>query len=236
MMNFAICCVAFGDEHIIEFNTLVDSLLSIDSNLVIYVSTNNMELIHPKVNAIYSDAKWNFNLKKESIKEAFKYFDTILFMDTDMFVKRDVDFSIINNFKNDGMYLTRIPHTIFKYKEGEIISIYNMMKNTQYGKYIKTIVDKTDDLAFTEEQFFVLKLSNPKQKEEFYNVWDMIYKETLHLNCHPNHIFEEGLNIFLSCKIPNIPIYSAVDDMNRLYSSFHHMNFDKTISNITTLI
>ena len=237
MINFAICCVAFGDEHINEFNKLSNVLLNLNPELNIYVCTNDASKITNKsVNTIESNAKWNFNLKKESIREAFNKFDTILFMDTDMHVRKDVDFSLLNRLEENRMYLIRKPHTIFKYKEGEQISIYGMMQNTQYGKYIQSIVNPNRKLAFVEEQFFVLKLSNIEQRESFYNVWDMIYRDTINLNCHPNHIFEEGLNIFLSCLLSNIPINYTNPDILRLYGSFTHLNFDKNISETITLI
>lgn len=238
MIDFAICCVAFGDEHIDEFNQLTESLYNVKSDLNIYIYTDNGERINDsRVNVIESDLKWNFNLKKEPIKVALLKHDTILFMDTDMYVKKDLNFNILNDFTEDGLYLTRTPHKIFKYKEGETISIHNMLHKTKYGNYVKTLVNEYGDLAFTEEQFFILKISNKEKKNDFYNVWDMIYENTKDLDCHKDSIFEEGLNIYLSCILSNTTLHEIKTSMKILYNNFVHYGNDfKKIEKTITII
>lgn len=227
MIDFGICCVAFGDEHIDEFNLLSQSLYNINPDIHIYVYTNNgSKIIDKRVYVTESNLKWNFNLKKESIKIALSKHDTILFMDTDMYVKKDLNFDILNDFIDDGLYLTRIPHKIFKYKEGETISIHNMIHKTKYGEYIKTLVNDYNDLVFTEEQFFILKLSNQDKKDKFYEIWDIIYQNTKDLNSHKDSIFEEGLNIYLACVLSDTTLHGIKTSMKILYNYFVHYGND----------
>jgi len=92
-MNYGICFLAYGEEYIKEFNIVAESLIKLNNEFKIFVVTDQPDWI---INGVYKiikvEEEFNFNLKRIVIEEALKENDTILFLDTDIFIRNGIDF------------------------------------------------------------------------------------------------------------------------------------------------
>lgn len=85
MGKFGLCFLAYGDEHITEFNNLENNL----NNYPTFVLTNNRSLISSTTsNIIETTEEFNFNLKRYAVNSAFQKYDTIVLLDTDVDIKK----------------------------------------------------------------------------------------------------------------------------------------------------
>jgi hypothetical protein len=233
-MDFAICFLAYGNEHINEFNIICNSLLTLNANLNIFVCTNDVSKINNKnINIIETAKQFNYNLKRESIKFALKKFDTILCMDTDMVLRNNIDFSIIDNLLEDGLYLTQSPYRVFRYR-GQLVSSYGILNNTNYGKLLKEYAN-TNDLYFSDEQIFVLKIKDKSKKENFINHWDYIFDNFQPIELNEYGMYE-GLNIYTSAKLSELSIHLPNTNLNTFFKSFSHYGWDVKKTNTKNLI
>jgi len=85
--------LAYGEEYIKEFNIVAESLIKLNNEFKIFVVTDQPDWI---INGVYKiikvEEEFNFNLKRIVIEEALKENDTILFLDTDIFIRNGIDF------------------------------------------------------------------------------------------------------------------------------------------------
>ena len=161
---FCFCFLAYGEEHINEFNIVAKSILKLNTNFKIIVGTDSpTDIINGVYDIIQINEGFNYNLKRVVIEHAFKEFDTILFLDTDIFIKTGVDFSILDEL-NDGMYAA------------EIVGL-DTLKDV-YGslEYMREYLDEltkiySNEFFLIHEGIFVLELKNNKQKEDFIKYW-----------------------------------------------------------------
>jgi hypothetical protein len=222
-MNFAICFLAYGDEHIDEFNLICKELLNINSNLNIFVCTNDVSKIkNKKINIIETKEKFNYNLKKEAIKCALKKFNTIVCMDTDMVLRKNINFEAIDNL-DDGLYITTSPFKNFKYKK-KLISINKILNDTEYGNSLKVYAN-TNDLYSIDEQIFILKINDLNKKNAFINHWDYIFNN-FQSNDFNQYGMYEGLNIFTAAKLSDIVIGVSTLNLNIFFDSFSHCGWE----------
>lgn len=106
MDNFGICLLAYGDEHINEFNDLILT------HPHIFVLTDDKAKIHNQsINFIETVEDFNFNLKRHVIAEAFKQYETVVLLDTDVKVTPQ-SFSNIDKLVSDGMYVKWIDNQL----------------------------------------------------------------------------------------------------------------------------
>jgi hypothetical protein len=102
-MNYALCFLAYGDEHIQEFNNLCYNLLKRDETPHIFVLTDDKSKIdNLPVSVLETREEFNFNLKRHIIEEAFKLYDTIILLDTDIEIK---SLQFMSTIDEDGMYV-----------------------------------------------------------------------------------------------------------------------------------
>jgi hypothetical protein len=236
--NFAVCYLAYDDEHINEFNYISKSLLELD-NFNIFVCTNNKYKIIQDVNIIETKEFFNFNLKRKSIEIALKKFDIILVMDTDYkIINKNIDFSFLYEL-NDGIYVKWFDNMVdFMGEKMSSSDNNNLYINKLYE--LNTI---NNELFFIDECIFLLKISDEIKKNNFIENWNNIFNETVHVQ--PNNGKNgaiEGLIIYLSCLLSGIDIYK-VDDYNKinnLFNKFYHysqeINKEKIYSINKTLI
>ena len=88
MKEFALCFLAYGDEHIKEFNKVCNKILVSHPLSNIFVLTNDKSKIdNHSINIFEKQEDFNFNLKRYIIAEAFETYDTIIMLDTDIDIK-----------------------------------------------------------------------------------------------------------------------------------------------------
>ena len=76
---YCFCFLAYGDEHIDEFNIVAKSLLKLNPEYKIIVGTDSEDKIIDGVYKIIKiDEPFNYNLKRIVIKEAFVDFNTLI--------------------------------------------------------------------------------------------------------------------------------------------------------------
>lgn len=214
---FCISFLAYGDEHINEFNIVANSLLQLDSEIKILVVTDSAEKITGNIFKIIEiDEPFNYNLKRIVIEESFKEFDTVLFLDTDVFIRNGIDFTSLNNL-SDGMYVTEI---VGLKRLKDVYGSLEYMKD--YLNELKTIYN--EELFLVHEGLFVIKISDPEQKNTFIKHWKDIDEQT-----RPHHKLAydlpgamEGLIIWISLQKSNIKVEFAEDELKKTTDLIYH--------------
>lgn len=227
MSNIGLCFLAYGEEHINEFNIISSQL----NNELIYVCTNQADLITSTPTIIINETKtFNFNLKYRAIEEAFKYHNTIVALDTDIKLNPILNTTILNNL-DDGLY-TIWKGVSQKYKN-EKISTYQLLSNTSqfkelnvYGSSLKPFGADVNNIYFFDEYLFVLKISNEDMKNKFIQTWKQIYQKTILSQPKDRHEFKlngaiESLILSLVCHKCGIPIESKTE-LKTFFNSITH--------------
>ena len=100
-MNFALCFLAYGEEHINEFNVISTKILNRTPTLPIFVLTDDKSKIdNVSIKIIETQEEFNFNLKRYVVAEAFKEYDTIILLDTDINLDSFQIISFSNQWKS----------------------------------------------------------------------------------------------------------------------------------------
>jgi hypothetical protein len=216
-MEFIFCFLAHGEEHIEEFNIVAESLLKINKNFKIFVGTDEpSEIIDGIYNTILIQEEFNFNLKRIIIEEALKEVDTIIFLDTDIFIRNGIDFSVINNLDNNTIYADEIVN-LLKLKDA-----YGSLDYMQ--EYLDILTPMIDTPLFLiHEGLFILKTTN-ETKDSFLNNWKEIDLQTRPYQKMAYGVLGamEGLIIYISLINSGIKIELAKDDIRKLYSNIAH--------------
>jgi hypothetical protein len=228
MSNLAICSLVYGNEHLFEFNRLIKSI----KNVPIYAYTNLYDIsINSKVNLIFGDLPFNFNLKRFAIKKAFKKYDTILCMDTDIVSKYnfDTEFDL-----EDGIY-TFWKGDVQMYKNTKL-SINKFINKTSEIEELNSYADglikcgaTIDNIKFFDEWAFIIKIKNEDIRNQFIDKWDDINSKTLEMQPKDRHVGElngalESLIISLAASKCNLKIYSNNIQTIPLFESLTHYN------------
>lgn len=218
MNNLSFCFLAYGDEHIKEFNHISKLLLTFGD---IFVCTDNRSKIIENVNITETSESFNYNLKRKSIEQALKKFDTILVMDTDYhLIDENINFSVFNDLL-DGLYITWIDDKVDFM--GEKISTCDI--NNKYFTKLDKLNISNNKLFFIDECVFLLKISDKNKKIKFIENWNYIFNETKDIQPNNgNNGAIEGLIIYLSCLLSNINIYKVSDykSLDKLFNNFYH--------------
>jgi hypothetical protein len=171
-MNWAIVFLACGDEHIKEFNIVAKTINELNPKLKIIVGTDTPENITANTyKTIHISEPFNYNLKRIPIREALDEFNTILFLDTDTYVRNDIDFSIMNNI-SDGLYVDDIVPPERQDRNGSI-------------EWIQNYIDKLNELwphnkpQLIPEGRFILKWNTTEQRNAFIEMWERGYNWTV---------------------------------------------------------
>lgn len=214
---FCFCFLAYGEEHIKEFNIVANSLLELNPNFKIIVGTDSpSDIIEGVYNVIQINEPFNYNLKRMVIEYSLKEFNTLLFLDTDVFVRYGVNFSILDNLE-DGMYAAEIVGL------DELRDVYGSLE------YMKEYLDElskiyTDELFLVHEGLFVLRLSDDKQKEDFIRYWKEIDIQTrsYHKLAYDLPGAMEGLIIWIAIQKSNTKIKLADGEILKLFNFISH--------------
>jgi hypothetical protein len=213
MKKYGITFLAFGEEHIKEFNNSVKCLFDLDNHLDIFVITDNEFLIENK-NVHIKEVKepFNYNLKRKCFEFAFQYHNIVVFMDTDILISGNVNLDEFGEI-NEGMYVRYVSDTANYI--GNEITISNIMK-TDYGKLIGD-----SDIKFINEFLMVLRIDDTKKRNLFVKGWDELNELTL--NHQPNNGEQgslEGLIVYAVCNRLGIKVNKI---RNWLFNNIHNI-------------
>ena len=157
MKEFALCFLAYGDEHIDEFNDVSKKILSTHPLSNIFVLTDDKSKIHNQsINIFETQEEFNFNLKRCVISEAFKTYDTIIMLDTDVDIK---SFQYISDIQLDGMYVKWIDPKLTH--KGTRLD----MRNNQYGIELSKLNTHKTPIQFIPEFCIYLKITGKYQED-----------------------------------------------------------------------
>lgn len=216
-MEFIFCFLAHGEEHIEEFNIVAESLLKINKDFKILVGTDEpLEITDGVYKTILIEEEFNFNLKRIVIEEALKEVDTIIFLDTDIFIRNGIDFSVINNLDNNTIYADEI---VGLPKLKDVYGSLDYMK--EYLDILTPIIETP--LFLIHEGLFILKTTN-ETKDLFLKTWEQIDSQTRPYQKMAYGVLGamEGLIIYISLIKSGISIKLAKDDIRTLYSKIAH--------------
>ena len=223
-MNFALCFLAYGDEHIDEFNTISNRLLLSHPNVNIFVLTNDVSKINNQsINIFETKEEFNFNLKRYIIGEAFKHYDTVIMLDTDIDIN---SFKYVSDIDSDGMYVKWIDPKLTH--KGNRLDMYN----NEYCVELSKLNTRKIPIQFIPEFCVYLKITNIEKRLEFIKQWDIIHnsvKEFEPIDRHANlNGAIEGCIMYLASMDSGLPIKPSV----KLFESVTHyasVKFEKKL-------
>lgn len=227
--NYGLTFLAFGQEHIEEFNTTVKCLFDLDNHLDIFVITDDETLIENK-NIHIREIKepFNYNLKRKSFEFAFEHHNIVTFMDTDVVFNSKLDLDYIGTV-DEGMYVRWLGEEIEYINQKMTI---NDILKTEYGKLLED-----DNIKFINEFLMILRIDNPEKRNSFIKTWDDLNHKTL--SCQPNNGQNgslEGLIVYTICNRLNIKIERLEHNFFRNIFNVGTLNrFRKTKTNKTLL-
>lgn len=216
MKNYGITFLAFGEEHINEFNTTVQNLLKLDASLDIFVVTDNQSLIENKnihireINEIF-----NYNLKRKSFEFAFEHHSIVVFMDTDVIINKHIDLDYIESVEEGMEVRWKSDRTDYMGKEITV----NEISQTEYGKAIND-----NNLEFINEFIMILRIDKVSERKKFVDYWDHLNQKTYDYQPHNGQKGAlEGLIIYSACNKIGLGVRKIRND------------FFKNIYNVGTL-
>ncbi len=220
MDKFGLCFLAYGDEHITEFNNLKNNL----KNYPTFVLTNNRSLISSTTsNIIETTEEFNFNLKRYAVNAAFQKYDTIVLLDTDIDIQT---FEFIDEIELDGMYVEWIdPKLTHK-------GIRLDTKNNNYLIELGKLNKHNLPIQFIPEYCIIIKISDKDKRKQFVERWSEIHKIVKDVEPTDRHYnlngAIEGCIMYLTCMDLNIPI---IPFGNKLKVTHYSSNskFDKKL-------
>jgi hypothetical protein len=224
MKEFALCFLAYGDEHIKEFNKICNKILVSHPLSNIFVLTDDESKIdNHSINIFEKQEDFNFNLKRYIIAEAFKTYDTIIMLDTDIDIKSFEQMPLSIN--SDGMYVNWLTPKL-RHK-GKLLNI----GNDEYCNELKKLNNYTYPIQFIPEFCVFLKISEIKTRKEFVERWGYIHNSINKFEPTDRHLNLNGA-------VEGCIMYSACMDLGlnvivtpELFESVRHYasNFEKKL-------
>ena len=144
-------------------------MLNINKDLKFIVTTDNPEKIDDRSYKIIPHyGTFNYNLKRISIEEALKETDTIFYLDTDVIVSKEIDFSIVCDLPKNTFYINHLFEVNEQKKDG----------NMDYIKeYLMAINENYQNLKLVGEAVFLLKCDKTVG-DSFIRVWEKLDMKT----------------------------------------------------------
>ena len=214
---FCFSFLAYGEEHIKEFNIVAKSILKLNPDYKIIVGTDSpIDIIDGTYNIIEINEPFNYNLKRIVIEHSLKEFNTILFLDTDIFIRYGINFSILDNLE-DGMYAA------------EIVGLAKLCDAGGSLEYMRGYLDELgktykDELFLINEGIFILNLSDIKQKKDFIKYWKEIDIQTrpYHKVAYDLPGAMEGLIMWIAVQKSNIKLTLMEGEIEKLFNLISH--------------
>jgi len=215
MREFALCFLAYGDEHIQEFNETCNKILLTHPLSNIFVLTDDKSKIHNNsINIFEKKEDFNFNFKRYIIAEAFVIYDTIIMLDTDIDIK---SFEQINaHINSDGMYVNWIASRLIH--KGKLLNI----GNDEYCNRLRKLNNYKYPVQFIPEFCVFLKITDIKTRKEFIEQWGYIHNSVSDVEPTDRHLnlngAVEGCIMYSACKDLGLPIFVST----KLFESVKH--------------
>ena len=224
MKEFALCFLAYGDEHIKEFNKVCNNILVSHPLSNIFVLTNDKSKIdNHSINIFEKQEDFNFNLKRYIIAEAFETYDTIIMLDTDIDIKSFEQMNLSIN--SDGMYVNWISSKLIH--KGKLLNI----GNDEYCNALRKLNNYAYPIQFIPEFCVFFKISEIKTRKEFIERWDYIHNSINEFEPTDRHLnlngAVEGCIMHSACIDIGLPIIVSTE----LFESVRHYasNFEKKL-------
>jgi hypothetical protein len=214
---FCFCLLAYSEEHINEFNIVAKSLLQTNPEYKIIVGTDSPEQITEGVYKIIKiEEPFNYNLKRVVIEEALKEFNTLMFLDTDIFIRNGIDFSILDKV-GTGMHVAEIVNLD---KLRDVYGSLDYMKDY----LIELSLIHLDDLYLVHEGYFILKVEDKEQRESFIKHWKNIDIQT---RPYQRLAYDlpgamEGIIIWIALQKAKINVKLADKEVAKLFEFISH--------------
>lgn len=225
----SISILAYGEEHLKEFFNLQPKL----TNCRVYVYTDSPNLKNQEnLTVIRSDEDFNFNLKRKCLEAAFQENEIVIMMDTDLSLENEIN---VDNFIDipDGLYVNWLG-CVQNYKN-EKTSINQILTGkskiaelNNYGIALSECGATINNLNFFDEYLFLLKITDRKTRDDFFNNWEYIDNKTRNSQPKDRHKNElsgalESLIISLSCSKSGIQIYDKSVSVKKIFDLIHHL-------------
>ncbi len=214
---FCFCFLAYGEEHINEFNIVAKSLLGLNSEYKIVVGTDCPDqLIEGVYRVIKIEEPFNYNLKRVVIEEALNEFDTLMFLDTDIFIRNGVDFGILDKV-GVGIHVAEVVNL------DKLRDVYGSLEYMRdYLSELSLI--HLDDLYLVHEGYFILKVENKEQGDSFIKYWREIDTQT---RPYQKLAYDlpgamEGIIIWIALQKSGIEVKLPEADVTKVFNQISH--------------
>lgn len=228
-MNWAFLFLAYGDEHIREFNIVGKSILERNPQFKIVIGTDEPnKLIEGLYKVIHIHEPFNFNLKRVVIQEAINEFNTIIYLDTDVHIRDSVDFSILEKLPNGIHPLWIMDENQLSNRDGSF-------------EYIQNYLDKLHDITpgpirLILEYAFIIK-DNDIRLLEFIEHWKRIDMETREVQ-HQQYGLRgasEGLIIWIAAIASGMIVHPPEGEASKLFDNIVHFGYENQKGIRTTI-
>jgi len=211
------CFLAYGEEHINEFNAVAKSLLKLDPTYKIVVATDLPKaIIDGTYKIVKLEEEFNYTLKRVALAAALEESNTVVFLDTDTFLRTGINFSELDSLEN-AMYAAEVV---------DLDSLRDIYGSLDYMKeYLEELTKiHSKELFLVHEGYFVLKIEDTKQREDFIRYWEDIDKQT-----RPYQRFAydlpgamEGIIMWIALQKAKIDIKSTDERVAKVFDRLSH--------------
>lgn len=215
-MKCVIVFLVYGDEHINEFNRLFKRITYLNPNIKVLVGTDDPNKIIGVHDIIHIEEEFNYNLKRLVIKEGLKDNDVVLYLDTDIIIRDNIDFTILET----------LPKGIHPFELG-----YANVYLSEYFNELKQIYPNLSN-SISEHGFVIVKDATTNT---FIDTWELMDNRTKSVQYEHYGMkgAQEGLLMWISANISNTTIHDPNDLIHRLSKDIIHFGKPKQKYNIT---
>lgn len=218
-MNVGVAILAYGEEHIIEANSLIDDFLNKSNEVTLYIGTDSPESIikNDKVKTFLIKDTFNYNLKRIPFEYALINHDYVILSDSDIHILNNLDFAFLKNLE-DGMYVNW----------SSVINSSVILKSEIEEVYIEVIrnnVEPGQKLYFINESTLLFKITDINKKIKLLESWDAYYNRTRHSQPTYDKVGAvEGVLINAACTKSDLPMYNMNinKDVEIFFKNFLH--------------
>lgn len=233
MNNFAFCTLAYGDRYIEASQSLISQLNELGHH--VFVLTNDTSR-YSKTNILtpvkYEKSFFSFHEKRNIVQECLKYYDTAIFLDSDVYISETKDLSIFNEIE-PGLHIFgnfgNLSHHFLNPDFGKCNS--TSFRNGHYGnigfKFLKENNLKYKQLYHNTEENYLIHflegrwiLKKDGKENDFFNKWELLADFTDKIDIDLGYTTQvgagEGSHMSIAAKNSGIrvhnlsPIYSFI--------------------------
>lgn len=223
MSKWGFAFIAFGKDHIVEFNRASHWIKELLPDVPIWVGTDSPESIDKNngIKVIHIQEEFNYNLKRIPIREGLKHCDIIWCCDTDVYFRDSKVWECITDIPI-GIHPISI---LDEDRLGDINGKYDFMQ--EYLDALYKLIDIPPRLIL--EYGFIIRKG--ERTGEFLDEWERIDKMTRGVQHQQNGMngASEGLIIWISASRIGIPIHEG--SIRQVWNSIEHFGHRSQIGN-----